>query len=134
MTPDRKKDETAIKEWFESYLSDVRQGDHESYRKYYSEDIVLLPPDHTPIIGIESLVQMAKANFQRNRVEIGYTIEEIAIDHNIAFLRLHVLEDMVPLDGSEPVTDDRKTLFIFRRNGDGSWSASHCMWNSNLLR
>ena len=132
MTPDRKKDETAIKEWFESYLSDVRQGDHESYRKYYSEDIVLLPPNHTPIIGIESLVQMAKSNFQRNRVEIDYTIEEIVIDHNIAFLRLHVFEYMVPIDGSESIKDDRKTLFIFRRSSDDSWSASHCMWNSNL--
>jgi ketosteroid isomerase-like protein len=134
MTPDIEKDEAAIKEWLDGYLSDVRQRDHEAYRKYYTKDIVMLPPNHSPIIGIESLVQMAKANFQRNRVEIDYKIEEIVIDHNIAFLRLHVFEDMVPLDGSEPVTDDRKTLFIFRRNSDDFWSASHVMWNSNLSK
>lgn len=132
MTLDKKKDEAAIRKWFDSYFADVRHKDHEAYRKYYTKDIVMLPPNHTPIIGIESIVQMAKSSFERNTVEIDATIEEIVIDHNIAFVRISVLEDMVPVDGSEPVKDDRKTLFIFRRNSDDTWFASHCMWNSNL--
>jgi uncharacterized protein (TIGR02246 family) len=128
----RQSDKETIRKWFKNYLGAVRKGDYEAYPTYYTEDVVMLPPNHPALYGIDTLVQMAKANFDRYNVEVDVTIEEILVDDSIALARLSVIEVMIPKGDGESLKDDRKTLFIFRRNADGSWSASHCMWNSNL--
>jgi len=125
-------DKASIREWFKYYLAAVQRGDYEAYRTFYTEDVVMLPPNNPALYGIDTLVQMAKANFDRHNVEVDVKIEEIIVDDSTALARLSVIEEMIPKGDGEALKDDRKTLFIFRRNADGSWSASHCMWNSNL--
>jgi uncharacterized protein (TIGR02246 family) len=125
-------DEGAIRDWFKNYLEAVTKGDSEAYRIFYAEDVVILPPNNPPIYGINALLQMAKALFDKNTVEADFTIEEIIVDENIAFARLSVIEEIIPKDGGESLKDDRKTVWVFRKNADASWSSSHVMWNSNL--
>ena len=45
MTPDKEKDEVAVKKWVETYLALARSGEVEEGYKLWADDVVLLPPN-----------------------------------------------------------------------------------------
>jgi len=126
----KQSDEEAIRSWFDTYLSSVVAGDLDTYLASWSDDMIFLPPDQSIKIGKESCREIAEGILHYD-IEPDVTIEEIVIDDELAFARLSVKEKFTPKAGGASFEVDIKSVWIFRRQLDGSWLGTHCIWNSN---
>ena len=127
----REVDEAAVRGWFDTYIHSVTSGDFEAYLDSWSEDMVFLPPGQPALSGKKALAEFASAILE-NDVEIDHRIEEIVVDRDFAYARLEVKERFTPKTGGGSFEIDIKSVFVFRRQADGSWLGSRCIWNSNI--
>ena len=127
--PSKNDDEAAIKKWFDKYLNSVVEGDVDTYLASWSDDVVFLPPNQRALKGKDSLMEIAMG-IKRNAVEPSVREQEIRVSGDLAFARNLVSERFTPRDGSRPYVAEFNSVFIFRRQADGSWIGSHCIWNN----
>jgi len=132
MTPDREKDEAAIREWFERYIGSVVTGDIDTYLASWSDDVIFLPPNQPAKIGKEACREIAEG-ILLYEIEADLDIQEIKISGDLAFARNLARERFTPKNGGEPFDVEFKSVFIFERRSDGAWIGTHCIYNNNLL-
>ncbi len=97
----------------------VRQGDLEGILATFDDSVVVMSPNEPPIIGLERARSWLEPYFSTPRPDATYESAE-----------LHVAGDWGFGRGSS-WGGSGKRLWIFRRQGDGTWRISHIMWSSN---
>lgn len=106
------------------YVEASNAGDAERLTALYTEDAVLLPPDHEPIEGREAI-----AEFWRQGTDSGLelTTLRLDVDGDLGYL---VGRYRLPPTDDEPA-DSGKTIMCLRRQKDGSWRLTADIWNSS---
>ena len=130
MTPDKKKDEAAIREWIDKYIGSVISGDLDTYLASWSDDVIFLPPNQPAKIGKEACREIAEGILLYD-IEADLDIQEIKISGDLAFTRNLARETFTPKNGDEPFDVELKSIYMFKRQSDGSWIGTHCIWNTN---
>ena len=122
--PDRAARE-AIEAAVSRYVTASNQGDAEALTELYTDDAVLLPPDHAPVRG-----RAAIAEFWRQGTDSGLAVTtlRVEVDGSIGYL---VGQYRLPETSSEPA-DSGKYVMCLRRLRDGSWKLSADIWNSSV--
>jgi ketosteroid isomerase-like protein len=72
MSPDKEKDEDAVKKWVETYLTLVRTGEIDKWYSLWAEDVVMLPPNMRPLHGMDALKGLVGPGF--GRFDIGIEV------------------------------------------------------------
>jgi uncharacterized protein (TIGR02246 family) len=127
--PDERDDEAAIKKWFDKYLTSVAEGDLDTYLASWTDNMIFLPPNQRAKIGKESCREIAEG-ILRYDVEPKVKEQEISVSGDLAFARNLVSERFTPKGGGESYEAEFNSVFIFRRQADGSWIGTICIWNN----
>ena len=106
------------------YVAASNQGDAEALTALYTEDAVLLPPDHAPVHGRDAI-----AEFWRQGTDTGLEVRtlRVEVEGSIGYL---VGQYNLPSTAEEPA-DSGKYVMCLRRQRDGSWKLSADIWNSS---
>jgi ketosteroid isomerase-like protein len=120
--------------WVERYCQTVTAGDFEGYRAFWTDDVIWLPPNTAPRVGIEACMEYNRPLFEYYHSVETMSAEEVKLMGSWAFLRVNYTYQGTPKAGTdvEPIKEDGKGVFLLQRKPDGSWVATHCVWNSNL--
>lgn len=127
-------DVEALTEWIDRYCATVIAGDFEGYRTFWTEDVVWLPPDGPLLEGIDACMDRNRPFFEQYDLVEAMSVEEVEVADRFAYVRVNYTFKATPKPDAEPtesVEEDGKGVFILRRKPDGSWVATHCVWNFN---
>jgi ketosteroid isomerase-like protein len=128
----KQDDEEAIRKWHQEVEDSTNRSDSEAYLSLWVDDMIWMPPNAPIIIGKDNCRPMVEEFHTHYKVEQKVTIDEIEIGDNIAFSRIFSREKFTPKADAPPLESwDLKNIFAFRRQPDGSWKGTHCIWNSN---
>lgn len=118
-------DAKAIEAAVRRYVAASNRGDAEELAALYTEDAVLLPPDHAPVEGREAI-----AAFWRQGTDPGLAMRTIRVDvqSDLGYL---VGRYTLPATDQEPA-DSGKSLLCLRRQSDGTWKVTADIWNSSV--
>jgi len=114
-------DIAAIKELYKNATIACSTGDAELYLSIFTEDTVVMPPDYPAAMGKEELRPMIEGLFGMFDLELPYTVEEVEVIGNRAFVRSSWLYSMTPKEGGETTTRPGKQFDSLKRQPDGSW-------------
>ncbi len=98
----------------------------------YSEDAVVLYPNHAAIVGRPAIRDYFTTFFRELTPEHFQLVsDEIQIAGAWAFDRGSYQLHAAPSAGRDPIDDQGKYLVILQRQADGSWQVARDMDNSN---
>lgn len=123
-------EEQALKDWLDQYRTIVENGDFESYKSLWTDNVIWMPPNAPNLIGKQAISNFAEPYFSQYNIEYKPTIEEIKVISDFAYIRFSVVEKYTPKVGNaEPLVVTDKDLFLLRRESSGSWVGTHGIWN-----
>ena len=116
----------AIQAAVTEYVTATNRGDAEALTALYTDDAVLLPPDHEPIQGRDAI-----GAFWRQGTDPGLEVRtlRLEVDGNVGYL---VGSYHLPATEAEPA-DSGKYVMCLRRQSDGSWKLTADIWNSSSV-
>jgi uncharacterized protein (TIGR02246 family) len=106
------------------YVAATNEGNAEALSDLYTDDAVLLPPDHAPILGRKAI-----GEFWQQGTDTGLEVRtlRVEVDGSVGYL---VGQYNLPQTAEEPA-DSGKYVMCLRRQRDGSWKLSADIWNSS---
>jgi ketosteroid isomerase-like protein len=131
-SPNAEADEAVLKSWFERYCAIVGACDFDAYRTLWTEDVIFMPPNGPRRQGIDDCVAVNQFYFEEYHSVEKHFVEEIEVADRFAYVRVEYTYEGTSKTGGAPLFEDGKALFILKRAPDGSWLATHMMWNSDL--
>ena len=114
----------AIEAAVSRYVAASNQGDADALTELYTDDAVLLPPDHAPVHGRQAI-----GEFWRQGTDSGLEVRtlRVEVDGSVGYL---VGQYNLPETEEEPA-DSGKYVMCLRRQRDGSWKLAADIWNSS---
>ena len=132
MTPDKEKDEAAIRKWHKEVENASNNANFDAYASHWSDDMIWMPPNMQPIHGKETCMEMFTYLTENYIVDQKVTVDEVGVSGDLAYSRFFSREKFTPKGDAPAMENDGKNIFIFKRQSDGSWLATHGIWNSNI--
>ena len=105
------------------------ERDLERVLGYYTADAVLLPPDESPVVGLEGIRVRYEALFSGFTPEIKAEIEEACVAGGLGFVRGHNGGRLLGRAPGDVRMLDDAYLMLLRHEADGVWRISHLMWH-----
>ena len=114
----------AIEDTVARYVHASNAGDADALADLYTDDAVLLPPDHQPIRGREAI-----RTYWRQGTDEGLAVTTLVmeVDGVVGYL---VGQYTLPATDAEPA-DSGKYVMCLQRQGDGSWKLAADIWNGS---
>lgn len=112
----------AIEAAVRRYVAASNLGDAEALAALYTEDAVLLPPDHEPVEGREAI-----GAFWRQGTDEGLEVTTLTVEVD-GDLGYSVGRYHLPSTDAEPA-DSGKYVMCLKRQRDGSWKLAADIWN-----
>jgi ketosteroid isomerase-like protein len=112
-------------------LAAVNSSDDGRLLAVWSNDGILMPPNHAAIRGRAELQKYFKERFSGTRFRFSFRLSDIQLAGDVAFERLAYTALIWPAEGGPPVEDAGKGLHVYRRQPDGSWKLALDIWNSD---
>jgi len=90
-----------------------------------------MPPGEPIIKGIDACMDHHRPAFDGLTQKEAFSLKEIKFGKDFTAIRLDYVYKGVPKPGSdvEPADEVGKAIFLMRKTSDGSWIATHCIWN-----
>ncbi len=107
------------------------ENDLNGYIALMDEEAMILLANGPTLKGIEEIRSLYSNSFNLNSFDLTTTTEEIHVGGDIAFSRDSWIGFANPKDGGEPIVFDNKTIFIYKKQADGSWKIWRNIYNSN---
>lgn len=129
--PDRQADVQTMQAWCDRYVEAVKAGDLDTYRTFWSEDVIWLPPGEPMIQGIEACMEHHRPAFEQLKQDETIRVREVTSCGVNAIVHVDYTYNGIPNPDSklEPMHEVGKGIFIMRRQSGGEWVATHCVWN-----
>ena len=117
-------EKTTAEQLISAYAEAVNQGNRQAISALYTQDGLLIPEGFKPL-------PQGKSNekyFANTGVQIGFTVKEVIVEGNYAFVEARANTKLTDLNNQELNTKTRD-LFILR-NTDGAWKIYRYIFNS----
>ena len=111
------------------FAASFMAGDPEGFLSVVTEDAVIMPPDEPPVAGHTAIRAWLEAFFAGYVTDLEYTGSAITVAGDWAVEAYAFRWTLTPTDGSEPIRDQGKGVYVFRRQPDGSWKVARDIWN-----
>jgi uncharacterized protein (TIGR02246 family) len=128
---DAEADRRAISKATAELLEAVNASDVSRMLSVWTEDGVLMPPNHESVHGRAAMETYFRQLFSRSKFRFRFTSSEIQIANDIAFERVTYIAEAWLSGSSRPVEDRGKGLHVYRRQTDRSWKLAQDIWNSD---
>lgn len=121
---------TANKASIEAYAQAMEKGDMRTVASFYTEDAVLMPPNHPRIEGREAILTW----LEKFPTMKEFNIVSMKVDGlgDLAVVVGNVSMALAPEGAPEPIRDTVKFIEVRRKQKDGSWLIAEDIFNSDL--
>ena len=99
---------------------------------YVDDEPVLMPQNQPPVIGKEAIRPLYRAVFKEYNVTGGGEMLEIEAAGDWGYYWSTYTLQATPKVGGQPLEDSGNSMFIVRRQPDGSWKIARLIANSEL--
>ena|SRR2546425_6206890 len=115
----------------ERVLTASLSGDVNALVSLYADDAILMPPNDTTLFGKDEIRSWWEEYFDFFRVTSSVETErEVTVAGDQVFDRSAFSATIVPKQHGARITDDIRSLVVWKREPDGGWKISHQIWNS----
>jgi uncharacterized protein (TIGR02246 family) len=115
------------------FMEDVNRGDAAAGAAAYTDDAILMPPNHSPLEGkqaIEKYLAEIASKLQASNFQLS--ILEVDVQGDTTIVRGTYSSSFTVPGTDAPMEDRGKTLNVWKRQADGSWKLHRDIWNSNM--
>ena len=106
-------------------------ADSDGFLASITEDMVIMPPDEPPVTGHDTIRAWLEGFFAAYKTDLEYTGSDVSVAGDVAFEAYAFRWTLTPVDGTEPIKQTGKGVYVFRRQADGSWRVARDIWNYN---
>jgi uncharacterized protein (TIGR02246 family) len=115
-------EERAIRAVMASYNNALNSGSTDAALALYAEDGVFMPPYSQSAVGKEAVRRAYDKVFQELKFDVRFTIAELVVmAPDWAFVRTNSAGTTGHASTGKTTTEANQELFIFRKDGDGTW-------------
>ncbi len=123
-------DVEAIEFLLREEVAAVQAGDVEAQLAIRTADVLEMPPDELPFIGVEAYRTWSNDDPFSYQI-IAASMDEIRVTGDWAYSRFSYTWVLTPMSGGESVEASGKGIWIVQRQPDGSWRIAREIWNNN---
>jgi ketosteroid isomerase-like protein len=120
------EDVRAIRTNINAYVSALLASDWDAWGKTLLPDVVIMPPNHAPLVGRDAAVAYIKT-FPKVTA-LTPSPDEVTGEGDLAYVRGTYALSMILPNGSS-ANDSGSVLGIHRRQSDGTWLFSRLIWH-----
>ena len=124
-------DQVQIRKATAELLAALNSSDDRRLLAVWSDDGVLMPPNHAVVSGRADLENYFKERFSGTKFRFAFTFSDIQLAGDLAVERLAYTAVIWRAGGTSPVEDAGKGLHVYRRLPDGLWKLTLDIWNSD---
>jgi ketosteroid isomerase-like protein len=114
------------------FLTAFNREDVETMAEITADDIVAMVPGRPQLSGKAALRAFWQEGFAAAESRFSVTPLETDIAGDIAVDLFRWTMDSAPRAGGEPIHDEGKNLWVWRRQKDSGWKLARAIWNSDL--
>ncbi len=125
-------DEAAVRKVDEDWSKAAKTNKPEDWMAFYSDDVVVLPPDDVKTEGKEKVGRVIAAMLAMPGIAISWEPQkvEVAQSGDLAYTQGAYVLTANDSHG-KPVTEHGKTLEVWKKQADGGWKCIVDMWSPN---
>jgi uncharacterized protein (TIGR02246 family) len=115
------------------FIEDVNRGDAAAGAAAYTDDAILMPPNHSPLEGkqaIEEYLSEIGSRLQASNFQLS--ILEVDVQGDTTIVRGAYSSTFTVPGTDVPMEDQGKTLNVWKRQTNGTWKLHRDMWSSNM--
>lgn len=128
---DIESDKEAIYTWYDQKTVTTNAGDFDGLKILFDENVIFMPPNGPLFQGWEVYRQWAQPYFDEFDFEEKIKYEEVGVSGDWAFIRTSYTTKSTPKAGGESTLGNGKAIWLLKKQPDGSWKGTHCIWNNN---
>lgn len=121
----------AIRQLAEEWRAGWLAGDAEALADLYADDPVLIPQNQPAVHGREAIRSLYESVFQECTIDGDGEILEIHVADDWGYFWSTYTVTAIPKSGGEPIRDTGNSVFIVKRQDDGSWRIVRLIANSD---
>ncbi len=115
------------------FMEDANRGDAAAGAAAYTDDAILMPPNHSPLEGKQAIEKyLAEIGSQLKASNFQLSILEVDVQGDTTIVRGTYSSSFTVPGMDAPMEDRGKTLNVWKRRVDGSWKLHRDIWNSNM--
>ena len=115
------------------FMEDVNWGNAAAGAAAYTDDAILMPPNHSPVEGKQAIEKyLAEIGPQLQASNFQLSILEVDVQGDTTIVRGTYSSSFTVPGTDAPMEDRGKTLNVWKRQADGSWKLHRDIWNSNM--
>jgi uncharacterized protein (TIGR02246 family) len=115
------------------FMEDVNRGDSAAGAAAYTDDAILMPPNHSPLEGKQAIEKyLAEIGSQLQASNFQLSILEVDVQGDTTIVHGTYSSSFTVPGTDAPMEDRGKTLNVWKRQADGSWKLHRDIWNSNM--
>ena len=115
------------------FMEDVNWGNAAAGAAAYTDDAILMPPNHSPLEGKQAIEKyLAEIGSQLQASNFQLSISEVDVQGDTTIVRGTYSSSFTVPGTNAPMEDRGKTLQVWKRQADGSWKLHRDIWNSNM--
>ena len=115
------------------FMEDVNRGNATAGAAAYTDDAILMPPNHSPVEGKQAIEKyLAEIGSQLQASNFQLSILEVDVQGDTTIVRGTYSSSFTVPGTDAPMEDRGKTLNVWKRQADGSWKLHRDIWNNNM--
>ncbi len=132
MAPSEVEDTAAIRDVrANKFAASFIAADSDGFLASITEDMVIMPPDEPPVTGHDTIRAWLEGFFAAYKTDLEYTGSDVSVAGNVAFEAYAFRWTLTPVDGTEPIKQTGKGVYVLRRQAGGGWRVARDIWNYN---
>jgi len=117
---------------FEQTVYDAQiSGDIDAWMSSFTEDAMVMAPNLPALTNKPAIRQWNAPNFEQFDLHEESDEREVEVAGDLAYIRAHWNWTMTPKGGGKIVKDTGNSIWILRRQPDGSWKIARGIYNSD---
>ncbi len=96
-----------------------------------TDDHVTMAPDVPALDDLDSLRKWHEARIKEVSIQIGSRTQELDAIGDWAIERWSIVQKITPKAGGDPVKQQNKGMWIWKRQAGGDWKLAYSIWNSD---
>jgi ketosteroid isomerase-like protein len=113
------------------FVTAFNREDLASIEQVCADDIVMLPSNQPPIVGIRDALQWWSIGFEAGRTTVTIEPRELYVTDEWAMDWFDWSVKIVPVMGTVPVMDSGSSFWVWRFRDREGWRILRAMWKSN---